>query len=391
MTRALVIGAGPAGLMAAEELTKAGHKVIVADAMPTPARKFLMAGKSGLNLTKSEPADTFWQKLSFGADAPDALRHLDFGPEQVIDWAEGLGIPLFTGSTGRVFPVGMKASPVLRAWLARMNAAGMELRPRWRWTGIDQGFHFQTPEGNQVLHPEVTVLALGGASWPRLGSDAGWISILQGAGVSMTPFQPANMGFRAEWSDPMRRFIGQAVKGTALRAGQQQSRGEWVISAQGIEGGGLYEIAQSLREGSQGWVDLAPDLDHATLAARFARPKAKLSLGNWLRRILNDPIKVALLMEWGRPLPDSADAWANRVKALPLRHAGPMDIATAISSAGGVAWSAVADDLQLRAYPGVFLAGEMLDWEAPTGGYLLTACLAQGRIAGRAAATSLRD
>lgn len=379
--------------MAAETLARSGRRVVVAEAMPTPARKFLMAGKSGLNLTKDEPFADFVQR--FGAEAGALPRtpgyfgneEEAFGPAEVMAWARGLGIDLFTGSTGRVFPVGMKASPLLRAWLARLRAGGVELRTRWRWIG--GGWRFDTPEGLREIGPRVVMLALGGASWPRLGSDAAWVPWLKDAGVRIAPFRPANVGFRVSWSAPMARHFGAAVKGTALRAGDLASRGEWVVGRQGIEGGGVYEISAALRDGAAGQVDLAPDLDRAALAARFSRPKGKLSLGNWLRRVLEDPVKVALLLEWGRPLPGNPGAWADLAKALPLRHEGPMAIGTAISSAGGVTWDSVTKAQELRAMPDVFVAGEMLDWEAPTGGYLLTACLGSGLHAGRAAAARL--
>lgn len=390
---ALVIGAGPAGLMAAEALAAPGRTVVVAEAMPTPARKFLMAGKSGLNLTKDEPFQAFAQRFTLGTGAlprtPGYLGQNEtaFGPAEVMAWARDLGIELFTGSTGRVFPIGMKASPLLRVWLGRLRDAGVEVRTRWRWIGA--GFRFDTPEGLRVIQPRVTVLALGGASWPRLGSDAAWVPWLEAAGVGVAPFRPANMGFRVAWSEPMARHFGAAVKGTALTAGVLTSRGEWIIGRQGIEGGGIYEISAALRDGAAGHVDLAPDLDRDTLAARFAKGKGRLSLGNWLRRVLDDPVKVALLLEWGRPLPADPAGWAARAKALPLRHDGPMGIETAISSAGGVAWDSVTQTQELRAMPGTFVAGEMLDWEAPTGGYLLSACLGSGLHAGRAAAARL--
>lgn len=241
-----------------------------------------------------------------------------------------------------------------------------------------------------MLLPQICVLALGGASWPRLGSDAAWVPWLQRAGVEITPFQPANMGFRVSWSEPIRRHFGTAVKNVAVHAGNLVSRGEWVITHHGIEGGGIYEVAAPIRDGAQVHVDLMPDLDRAGLTVRLARPRSKLSVGNWLRRVLGDPVKVALLMEWGRPLPDNHQALARLIKALPLRHDGPTGLTDAISSAGGIRFDALDRGLQLRALPGVFAAGEMLDWEAPTGGYLLTTCLAQGRQAGRAAADRLR-
>ena len=391
---ALVIGAGPAGLMAAEALAGQGARVVVAEAMPTPARKFLMAGKSGLNLTKDEPWDVF--QAHFGGSAPGLrpppgyLDMKEFGPAEVMDWARGLGIALFSGSTGRVFPVGMKASPLLRAWLGRLAGQAVELRTRWRWSGFDgTGWRFEVPGGVEILQPRVVVLGLGGASWPRLGSDAAWVPWLAERGVGIAPFRPANMGFRVNWSAQMARHFGQAVKGVALQAGDLVSRGEWVVTAQGIEGGGIYEVASAIRDGAEVFVDLAPDLGGEELARRFAQMPAKLSVGNRLRRVLGDPLRAALLMEWGQPLPSEPERLAMRVKGLRLRHEGPFGIGRAISSAGGITADSLTEVLELRALPGVFAAGEMLDWEAPTGGYLLTGCLASGRRAGLGAAAYL--
>ena len=399
MKGALVIGAGPAGLMAAEEIARAGHPVTVAEAMPTPARKFLMAGKSGLNLTKDEPLPAFARNLMLGTGGPlppDPRGYFGqneslYGPGEVMDWARGLGIELFTGSTGRVFPVGMKASPLLRAWLARLAGLGVDLRTRWRWQGFDgAALVFDTPEGRQVLQPEATVLALGGASWPKLGADAAWVPWLIEKDVTIAPFQPANMGLRVDWSPAMARHFGQPVKGVAIHADGQVSRGEWVIAAHGIEGGGIYAVAAAIRDGAEAVLDLTPDLDLAALAGRFAKARGKLSIGNWLRRVLGDPVRAALLLEWGRPLPSDPAGWARLAKALPLRHLGPMGLERAISSAGGIRLDAVTAGLELRALPSVFAAGEMLDWEAPTGGYLLTHSFGTGRWAGRAAADYLR-
>ena len=388
---ALVIGAGPAGLMAAEVLAGQGARVVLAEAMPTPARKFLMAGKSGLNLTKDEPRDVFAARFSGALPrTPGYLYMEEFGPAEVMDWARELGIELFSGSTGRVFPVGMKASPLLRGWLGRLDGLGVDLRRRWRWTGFEgDGWRFDTPEGVRVLRMDATVLALGGASWPELGSDAAWVPWLAARGVDIAPFRPANMGFRVNWSAQMARHCGQAVKGVALSAGDLVSRGEWVVTAQGIEGGGIYEVASVLRDGAEAYLDLAPDLSGEELARRFAQAPAKLSVGNRLRRVLGDPLRAALLMEWGQPLPAEPERLAMRAKGLRLRPEGPLGIARAISSAGGIAAESLTGALELRAMPGVFAAGEMLDWEAPTGGYLLTGCLASGRKAGQGAAAYL--
>ena len=384
---ALVIGGGPAGLMAAGELAGAGARVVVAEAKPSVARKFLMAGKSGLNLTKAEPLA---RCLATYGEAAEPLRPMltAFGPEDVRRWAEGLGQPLFTGSSGRVFPEAMKASPLLRAWLARLEGQGVRLRTRWRWQGwAGAALRFATPEGPRDLAPGVTVLALGGASWARLGSDGAWAPWLAARGVPVTPFAPSNAALSVDWSAHMAPHFGRPVKPLALTAAGRRVRGEAVISARGLEGGGLYPLTPELRAGAALALDLVPDLAAEAVAARLAGPRGKRSLSNHLRRALRlDPVRLALLNEFARPLPREAEALAARVKALPVRHAGLRPMDEAISTAGGVAWAGLDAGLGLRALPGVFAAGEMLDWEAPTGGYLLTACLATGRWAGRAAA-----
>jgi uncharacterized flavoprotein (TIGR03862 family) len=380
---ALVIGAGPAGLMAAEALAAAGRHVMVAEAKPSVGRKFLMAGKSGLNITNTAPdfAAAYAEAAGWLAPVLD-----EFGPEAVQDWARGLGQPVFTGSSGRVFPTAMKASPLLRAWLGRLDAAGVVIRTRWRWQGwAGEALAFDTPGGPVQVTPSVTVLALGGASWARLGSDGAWAPWLGARGVTLTPFQPANMGFGADWSAHMARHFGQPVKGAALIAGTQRVRAEFVISARGVEGGGIYAVSRTLREGASLRLDLLPDMTAGDIAARLATRPAKETLTNRLRKALRlSPVQVALVQEAlaRAPAPDLAAL----IKAVPLPLTGPRPLDEAISVAGGIPRAGLTDGLMLRAIPGVFAAGEMLDWEAPTGGWLITACLATGRHAGRAAA-----
>ena len=378
MSDALVIGAGPAGLMAAQELAQSGLSVTVAEAKPSPARKLLMAGKSGLNLTKDEPFETFL--AGYGGQA-ETLRPIlsAFGPTDVKHWAEGLGQTLFTGSSGRVFPKVMKASPLLRAWLGQLGDMGVTLRTRWRWIGDSR---FDTPEGEVTLSPKVTVLACGGASWSRLGSDGAWAGQFDDSVLS--PFKPANMGFVMDWSDHMARHFGAPVKNVVLMAGDLQVRGEFVVSARGVEGGGIYAVSMAMRDGAPLTLDLLPDLSVEQVRMRLGKRRAKESLSNALRKYLKlDPVKQALVMEFGRPLPDDL---APLLKALPVPHLGPRPMDEAISTAGGIRFEALDEGLMIKDRPGWFACGEMLDWEAPTGGYLLTGCLATGRWAGQHAA-----
>ncbi|MFZ3583269.1 TIGR03862 family flavoprotein [Loktanella sp. DJP18] len=375
---AVVVGAGPAGLMAADVLSGAGVAVTVVDRMPSVGRKFLMAGKSGLNLTKMENPAAF--AAAFGTTAPAMMRALaDFGPAEVVDWAKGLGQEVFTGSTGRVFPVAMKASPLLRAWLARLAGRDVTFHTRWTWEGWrDDALQFATPEGPRSLAPDITILACGGASWARLGSDGTWARHLDG----VAPFRPANCGFRVNWSDHMQPFLGQPVKATRLTAGTATSRGEWIIGRTGIEGGGVYAVSAAVRDGADLFVDLLPDLTAAQIDARIAAAGPKASRSKILTSTLRLPAaKVALFNEMSHRSKDLPRAVrAATLKRLPLLHDGATALDQAISTAGGLRFDAL-KGFALRRHPGAWAAGEMLDWEAPTGGYLITACLASGRQA----------
>ena len=384
----LVVGAGPAGLMAAEQAARAGIRVAVAEAMPSPARKFLMAGKSGLNLTKAEDPDAFLQH--FDAIAPLKPILSEFGPAEVIGFAEGLGQKVFTGSTGRVFPTRMKASPLLRAWLVRLDALGVTLLRHHRWIGrlTTHAQHlFDTPKGKVTLTAEALILALGGASWARLGSDGAWHTPVAAAGVPIIPVQASNVGMQRAWSDHMQPFFGQPVKNVELTVLGQKSRSEFVITQYGVEGGAIYALGRMLRQTPMARIDFAPQLSTRILGDMISNRKPKDSLSNFLRKSVKlDATKRALLFELTRPIPCDAEGLVAAIKAAPLQVLGPRPMDEAISTAGGISWDALTPELMLWDFPGVFCAGEMLDWDAPTGGYLITACLATGRWAGRAAA-----
>ena len=384
---ALVIGAGPAGLMAADAILAAGIPVILAEAMPSPARKLLMAGKSGLNLTRNEPHQRFVTHYGEAAAwlAPLIRR---FGPQDVMAWARSHDQEVFTGSTGRVFPRIMKASPLLRHWLQDLRMRGMAMRLRWRWIGLNgSAFLFDTPAGKRTLEPRCTVLALGGKSWKRLGSDGAWAPILAARTVPISPFEPANMGFRVAWSKHMQPHFGAPIKNLLLHADGQRNRGEIVITSRGIEGGGLYPLSRALRGGAALKLDLFPDLDETRLRQRIAaRPPGETSSARLRKALRLDPARLALIHECARPLPRDVCQLALLLKGLPVPIGAPAPIDEAISVAGGIASRGFDDNLMLNALPGVFAAGEMLDWEAPTGGYLLTACLATGLHAGQSAA-----
>jgi uncharacterized flavoprotein (TIGR03862 family) len=387
----LVVGAGPAGLMAAEQAAQAGMRVAVAEAMPSPARKFLMAGKSGLNLTKAEKPEAFLQYF----DAISSLKPIlsEFGPDEVIGFVEGLGQEIFTGSTGRVFPTRMKASPLLRAWLARLDALGVVLLRRHRWVGplTPHTQHlFETPKGKVPLTAGALILALGGASWARLGSDGAWQRAVAAAGLPIAPMQASNVGMQRAWSAHMQPFFGQPVKNVELTVAGQRSRGEFVITQSGVEGGAIYALGRMLRQTPLAQIDFAPQLSVQVLRAMISNRKPKDSLANFLRKSVKlDATKRALLFELTRPMPRDTEGLVTAIKAAPLTLAGSRPIDEAISTAGGLSWEALTAELMLKDVPGVFCAGEMLDWDAPTGGYLITACLATGRWAGRAAADYL--
>ncbi|WP_271621236.1 NAD(P)/FAD-dependent oxidoreductase [Bradyrhizobium sp. CCBAU 51745] len=397
MTDVAVIGAGPAGLMAAEVLAQGGARVTVYDAMPSAGRKFLMAGRGGLNLTHSEPLADFLPRYR------EAMPHLRaaveaFTPDALRDWSAGLGQLTFVGSSGRVFPKTFKASPLLRAWLRRLDAAGVQFAFRHRWIGWDaEGrLKLRAPDGTLAIAAGATVLALGGASWPRLGSDGAWVDILAAKGISISKLRPANSGFAVAWSDVFRnRFEGQPLKGVALTVGPHTVRGEAMITRSGIEGGAIYALSAELREAVLGigqatlTIALRPDLGTAALTMRLSGTRGKQSLANFLRKAAQlSPVGIGLMQEAaigsGRQLASFSPAeLAHLANAIPLQLTGVAPIERAISTAGGIAFDELDDHFMLRKLPGVFAAGEMLDWEAPTGGYLLQASFATGVAAGR--------
>lgn len=400
-----VIGAGPAGLMAAEMLCRAGCRVDIFDAMPSVGRKFLMAGKGGMNITHSEPIETFVGRYGERAGWLAPLI-AGFGPEALRAWIHGLGIETFVGTSGRVFPTGMKAAPLLRAWLHRLREGGAQIHVRHRWLGWDASgaLRFATPAGEITSMPAATVLALGGASWPQLGSDAAWLPWLAGHGIDIRPFEPANSGFERVWSAHfLERFVGEPLKNVGAhclapdgRVWQRQ--GEAMISAAGIEGGLVYALSAPLREAccTQGsatlFLDLLPGHEAARVVAEVAYPRGSRSLSSHLQgRLGLKGVKLGLLYEClDREQMRDPALLARAIKALPLRLERPRPIAEAISSAGGLVIEALDENLMLWQLPGVFCAGEMLDWEAPTGGYLLTACFASGHAAGLGAAAWLK-
>ncbi len=385
-----IIGGGPSGLMAAEILSANGCAVTVYERKPSMARKFLMAGRGGLNITHSEALDQFVQK--YGAQSVRFKEIIDqFTPEDMRAWCKDLGEETFIGSSGRVFPESFKASPLLRAWLKRLEAQGVQFKLKHNWQGWD-GEHliFDTPDGQVKSQTDATLLALGGASWPGLGSNAAWVPILEECGVTIHPFKPSNCGFTVNWSDIFKqKFAGQALKSVGLTFKARTIRGEFIVSEKGVEGGAIYTFSAALRDeieeaGTSSLIlDLKPDWDDAEIIKRLQKPKGRLSLSNYLRKNLKlSDVAIGLLMErddrqnLGSYPPEKI---TNIIKNYTLELQAPFSIDRAISSAGGVAFDAVDDDFMLKKIPNTYVTGEMLDWEAPTGGYLLQACVSGGR------------
>jgi uncharacterized flavoprotein (TIGR03862 family) len=399
-----IIGAGPAGLMAAEVISQAGFNVAVYDAMPSAGRKFLMAGKGGLNITHSEPYKEF---LSRYADRRTELEPLlnEFPPDALRAWVQELGINTFVGTSGRVFPEEMKAAPLLRAWLHRLRLTGVHFHMRHRWLGwtAEDQLRFTVRDAEKTVAADAVILAMGGASWPQLGSDGAWAPLLADCGVKIATLKPANCGFETAWSEYLvTRYAGQPLKSVRIgfksASGHEVWRqGELMISEHGIEGGLIYSCAAALRDeidrnGSAGiYLDLIPNRDKHAVIARLSPARGKDTLSNWLRKRLNlDPVKIALLREIvSTEELNNPKLLAPLLKALPLKLTATRPLAEAISTAGGVCFNALDKRLMLQNKPGVFCAGEMLDWEAPTGGYLLSACFASGRAAGFGALTWL--
>jgi uncharacterized flavoprotein (TIGR03862 family) len=393
MTRSVaVIGGGPAGLMAAEVISAHGIKVDVYDSMPSVGRKFLMAGKSGLNITHSEPLERFVARYGKRRVNIEPLLGI-FGADELRQWVHGLGIETFVGTSGRVFPVGMKASPILRAWLKRLNDSNVTFHLRHRWSGwnADKSLKFETPEGEKGIKPDAVVLAPGGGSWARLGSDGAWVDWLRQAGAQVEALKPSNCGFNVAWSPYFReRFEGHPIKSVVLSFGSFRQQGEFIVTKEGVEGGLIYAASALLRDeiAARGsavmMLDLAPDRSHGWLVERLGRSRGSRSMASHLERNVNlKGVKAGLLREFvSKEDFSNLQSLAHFIKNLPIPLIAPRPMDEAISTAGGVTFESLDENLMLRVLPGVFCAGEMLDWEAPTGGYLLTACFASGYAAG---------
>ena len=402
--RIAVIGGGPAGLMAAQAAAERGAQVALFDAMPSVGRKFLLAGRGGMNITHAEGYQSFVTR--YGRQSHRLRPALDqFGPQQVRDWVHGLGVDTFVGSSNRVFPTDMKAAPLLRAWLHRLRESGVQFHMRHRWTGWQDGqLAFDTPDGRRLLAFDAVILALGGGSWARLGSDGAWVPLLQGQGVAVAPLAPANCGFDVAWSGHFSsRHAGEPLATVAITAKDIDGltirrQGQFVITEGGVEGSLIYALSAALREQiavdghTTIWLDLAPDHSAERVFDEVTRPRGARSMSSHLQSRLGiKGVKSGLLRECVSAA-DFVDpeTLARAIKLLPVTLLRPRPIDEAISSAGGVEFDGV-DGSMLRAMPGVFVAGEMLDWEAPTGGYLLTACLAGGKAAGEQAVAWLES
>lgn len=402
----VVVGGGPAGLMAAEAASRAGVEVDLYDAMPSVGRKFLLAGKGGLNLTHSEPIESFLTRYgSRRVQLSPIVR--SFSPDAIREWASGLGIKTFVGTSHRVFPADMKAAPLLRLWLRRLRMSGVRFHVRHRWRGWDEDdrLRFETPSGERLVRADAVILALGGASWPKLGSDATWVPLLRERGVSIAQLRPANCGFDIHWSTHLKtKFAGCPVKSVAaqvtpLDGTLYRQQGEFVITETGLEGGLIYAVSSYLRDRIEQagqtilTVDLAPDRTQARLMRDLSKPRGKRTMATHLQRQAGiDGVKSALLREvFPKATFDDPVRLAQAIKAVPLTLVAPRPLEEAISTAGGVSFEDLDDRLMIRRFPGVFCAGEMLDWEAPTGGYLLTACMATGYTAGAGAVTWLSN
>jgi uncharacterized flavoprotein (TIGR03862 family) len=388
-----IIGGGPAGLMAAEVISAQGLKVDLYDSMPSLGRKFLMAGKSGLNITHSEPLERFVSRYGKRRHQIEPMIK-QFGPDQIRDWARGLGIETFVGTSGRVFPKEMKASPLLRAWLKRLSDSGVTFHPRHKWKGLlpDKSLHFDSPNGDVIVKSDAVVLALGGASWSRLGSDGAWTSWLREAGAEVEPFRPSNSGFDVAWSPHFReRFEGQPIKSVVLSFGDFRQQGEFIVTKEGVEGSLIYAASSLLRDEIEKngkaliSLDLAPDRSHEWLVERLSRPRGSRSMASHLEKTVNiKGVKAGLLREFVSKEDFShLHPLAHFIKNLPITLIATRPLDEAISSAGGVKFESLDEHLMLKSMPGVFCVGEMLDWEAPTGGYLITACMASGVVAGQ--------
>ena len=385
-----IIGGGPAGLMAAESAADNGLSVVIIDAKPTYGRKFLMAGKSGLNITKDEAKSEFLNHY-FNAKKWLAPIINNFDNEAVMKWAQDLDQEIFTGSSGRVFPKSMKASPLLRSWLIRLSNKGVTFYQNWKWVGWQGDVAaFETILGKKFIKSQTTVLAMGGASWPHLGSDGLWADILKRNNVTITNFQPSNMGFKIKWSKYMKPFFGTPIKSVRITSGEFSAIGEFVISKKGIEGSGIYAASKFMRDGNNLIIDLLPDTEIETLNKRHKLLSTKVSRSTFNRKILRlNKEKTAFFNEFSQHI--STQDIVHTAKNLLVPHEGPHPINEAISTAGGVSKSALNANLMLKAKPSVFCAGEMLDWEAPTGGYLITACLATGKWAGLGAVNYIKS